>query len=281
VTQAKRPLGWAGSVFVIVMENHSSGEIIGSPDAPTINALASGGAVAAGYHDPYVHPSEPNYLWMVAGENFGILNDNDPGPANTIASTSHVADQIDQAGLTWRAYEEDMGTSCALVSHGNYAAKHDPFVYFDDLNGWDGASFSPTERCRTHVVDFSQLPIDISNDEVPTYVFITPNLQHDMHDGTISEGDSWLASVLPMIQSSPAYIRGGVIFLLWDEGSGQSDDPPFIVASPNARHIVSDVAYDTSSFLLTAERILGIDELPCSPSASSTASMDDLFSVKL
>jgi len=282
VTHAQRPPGWSGSVFVIVMENHSFSDIMGSDDAPTINALARDGAVAAGYHDPYVHPSEPNYLWMVAGENFGILDDNDPGPGNTIASTSHIADQIEHANLAWRAYEEDMGAPCGLSSHGNYAAKHDPFVYFDDLNGWHGTSFAPTERCNAHVVDFSQLATDLASGQVPDYAFITPNLQHDMHDGTVGQGDAWLANVLPSIQSSPAYTRGGAIFLVWDEGSNESDDPPFIVASPNARAgFVSQVSYDTSSFLLTTEKILGLDELPCSVQPSSVQSMDDLFTVKM
>jgi phospholipase C len=264
------------------MENHSFSDIMGSNDAPTINALAGQGAVAAGYHDPYVHPSEPNYLWMVAGENFGILDDNDPGPSNTIASTSHIADQIEHAGLTWRAYEEDMGAPCGLVSHGNYAAKHDPFVYFDDLNGWNGSSFTPTERCKTHVVDFSQLASDIAGDQVPDYVFVTPNLQHDMHDGSVRQGDAWLASLLPGIQASPAYQRGGALFLLWDEGSNDGDHPPFIAVSPNARAgTVSQTSYDTSSFLFTTEKILGLDALPCSADATSVHAMNDLFRVPL
>jgi phosphatidylinositol-3-phosphatase len=282
VTHAQRPSGWNGSVFVIVMENHSFSDLIGSGDAPTINALAREGALAAGYHDPYVHPSEPNYLWMVAGENFGILDDNDPGPSNTIASTSHIADQIEHAGLAWRAYEEDMGAPCGLASHGNYAAKHDPFVYFDDINGWNGTSFSPGERCSTHVVDFSLLATDLASGDVPDYVFITPNLQHDMHDGSVAQGDAWLATVLPSIQSSPRYTRGGVLFLLWDEGSNETDDPPFISVSPNARAgFVSQVAYDASSFLLTTQNILGLDALPCAPDAASVHSMADLFSARL
>lgn len=282
VTHAERPAAWGGTVFVVVMENHSYSDIMGASDAPTINALAGDGAVAAGYHDSYVHPSEPNYLWMVAGENFGILDDNDPDPANTIACTSHVADQIERAGLTWKAYEEDMGAPCGLVSHGNYAAKHDPFVYFDDLNGYDGTSFSPTERCNTHVVDFSQLAVDLQDGQVPDYAFITPNLQHDMHDGTVAQGDAWLASILPSIQSSPAYTRGGALFLLWDEGSNETDNPPFVVASPNARAgMMSQVSYDTSSFLLTTEKILGLDALPCSPDPSSVHAMDDLFTAAL
>ena len=104
-TAPARPAGWKGTVFTIVMENHSAGDIFGNPAAPFINSLAKGNAVAGGYRDSFVHPSEPNYLWMVAGENFVILNDNDPGPTNHIASTSHLADQIELAGLTWKSYQ--------------------------------------------------------------------------------------------------------------------------------------------------------------------------------
>src|SRR4051812_29985051 len=78
VTEPHRPAAFTGSVFTVVMENHSRGQILGNKDAPFINSLAKAGAVANGYHDSYVHPSEPNYFWMVAGENFGVLDDDDP-----------------------------------------------------------------------------------------------------------------------------------------------------------------------------------------------------------
>jgi len=281
-TTASRPSGWGGTVFTIVMENHSSGQILGSADAPFINDLANKNAVAAGYHDAYVHPSEPNYLWMVAGENFGILDDNDPGPSNTIGTTSHLADQIEGAGLTWRAYEESMGAPCGLVSQGEYAAKHDPFVYFSDINGWNGSSFTPTARCAGHVVDYSQLAVDLASGQVPDYVFITPNLVHDMHDGTVADGDAWLASEVPAILASAAYRNGGALFLLWDEGTNSSDNPPFIAASPNVTPgTVSQTAYDTSSFLLTVQKILGVEALPCSPQPDAVQPMSELFAVPL
>src|SRR5262245_5082204 len=69
---------WGGTVFTIVMENHSRGQIFGNAKAPYINELANRFAVADGYHDSFVHPSEPNYFWMVAGENFGVLDDKEP-----------------------------------------------------------------------------------------------------------------------------------------------------------------------------------------------------------
>ena len=269
-------------MFTIVMENHDSGQILGDDDAPFINGLAAQGAVAAGYHDSYVHPSEPNYIWMVAGENFGILNDNDPGAANTIDSHSHLADQIERAGLTWRAYEESMGPPCGLVSHDQYAAKHDPFVYFTDVNGWNGAAFAPQARCAEHIVDYSQLDVDIASGQVPDYVFITPNLTHDMHDGTVADGDAWLAAEVPKILATDAYKNGGVLFLLWDEGSNSGDDPPFIAVSPDTlAGIVSHTSYDTSSFLLTVQRMLGVEALPCAAAPGAVQPMADLFTVPL
>ncbi|HTL38874.1 MAG TPA: alkaline phosphatase family protein [Kofleriaceae bacterium] len=275
---------WGGTVFTIVMENKSLGDIKGSSSAPFINSLMSQNALAAGYHDNYVHPSEPNYIWMVAGENFGILDDKDPS-AHSIDSTSHIADQIERAGLTWKSYQESMGTGCGTSSHGLYAAKHNPFVYFNDINGWDGTTFQFSQRCVDHVVDYSQLDADLAANALPKYAFITPNLDNDMHDGSVAQGDAWLAREVPKILGSDAFNKGGVLFLLWDEGSGtlsKSDDPPFIAISPNAKAgYVSNVDYDTSSYLKTVQQVLGVEELPCDAAAAEVPAMDDLFSAPL
>ena len=278
---AQRLAPWGGTVFTIVMENKDATQIFGNSQAPYINQLASQGAVARGYHDSYVHPSEPNYIWMVAGENFGVLDDADPA-AHHLASTSHLADQIEMAGLTWRTYQESMGAPCGLTSHDKYAAKHNPFVYFNDVNGWDGTTFQPSQRCNDHVVDYSELDKDIAAKALPDYVFITPNLDNDMHDGSIQQGDTWLSNEIPKILATDEFKNGGVLFLLWDEGSGglsTGDDPPFLVLSPNAKAgYVSQVDYDTSSYLKTVQNILGVQSLPCAPTDRATISvMDDLF----
>jgi phospholipase C len=282
-THAAPPPDWGGTVFTIVMENHDASQILNNGDAPFINQLANQNAIALGYHDPFIHPSEPNYFWMVAGENFGILNDNDPGPQNTIDSKAHIADQLEAAGLTWRSYQESMGAPCGLVSHDNYAVKHNPFVYFNDVNGWDGSKFNPTQRCMDNVVDYSQLDADLASGKLPKYVFITPNLQDDMHDGSIQQGDAWLAREVPKILASDAFNKGGVLFLLWDEGGvgiATGDYPPFIAISPNAKPgFVSHTDYDTSSYLKTVQSILGVDALPCASDASAVPVMSDLFTV--
>jgi hypothetical protein len=282
VASAVRSSTWAGSVFTIVMENHSRGQVLGNAEAPYINGLAARGAVAGGYHDAYVHPSEPNYLWMAAGENFGILDDGDPDSSHVIAARAHVADQIEHAGLSWKAYEESMGQACGLSSHGSYAAKHNPFGYFADINGWNGSRFLPSTRCVEHVVDYSQLDADIAAGSLPDYAFITPNLIHDMHDGSIADGDAWLSREVPKILATDAYRKGGVLFLLWDEGQSAGDDPPFVAVSPNAKSgFTSQATYDTSSYLLSVQKILGLDELPCAARPESVSPMGDLFAVPL
>jgi phosphatidylinositol-3-phosphatase len=261
-----------------VMENHDRTQILGNPAAPFINQLAQSGAIAAGYHDSFVHPSEPNYIWMIAGENFGILNDDDPHPGTAIASQSHLADQLELAGLTWKSYQESMGAPCGLQSHGLYAVKHNPFAYFADINGSDGSAFHPGARCTDHIVDYAQLPVDLASGALPDYVFITPNLVNDMHNGTISDGDAWLAHEVPPILASGAYQNGGAVFVLWDEGSGGGDNPPFIVASPGARAgFVSKVDYDTSAFLKTTQAMLGVESLPCVLAPTAVPIMSDLF----
>jgi phospholipase C len=277
---------WHGTVFTIVMENHSASEIIGNAAAPFINKLAQQNALASGYHDSFVHPSEPNYLWMVAGQNFGILDDNDPA-SHVVDTKSHIADQLELAGVSWKTYQEGMGAPCGLVSHGRYAAKHNPFVYFADINGWDGTTFQPSARCNQHVVDYTELDTDIAANALPRYVFITPNLDNDMHDGSIQQGDQWLQTEVGKILATDAFNNGGVLFLLWDEGGGSfgaGDDPPFIAISPHAKPgFVSQADYDTSSYLATVQAMLGVAPLPCADAsvAVTVKPMTDLFDIPL
>ncbi len=268
-----------GTVFTLVMENQSASDILGKNGPPYINSLAQTYAVAAGYRDPSIHPSEPNYLWMVAGENFGVTTDGDPA-WNHVSCGEHIADQMERVGITWRSYDESMGEPCGMVSHYPYAAKHNPFVYFDDINGWDGKEFPRPARCQEHVVDYAQFDADLASGNLPRYVFITPNMVSDMHDGSVADGDAWLRREVPKILASKAFTDGGVLFLMWDEGGGLSgnDTPPMIVVSPLAKKgYVSQVPYNTSSYLKTVQAILGLEPLPCDPHPEAVQTMDDLF----
>ena len=195
-------------VFVIVMENHEYGSVIGSPAAPYINSLAAGYGLATNYYGAS-HPSLPNYLALTSGSTFGIASD----CTTCYVSATNIADQVEASGRSWKAYMENMPTPCYLgASFGTYAMKHDPFMYYNDIR-------NNAARCAAHVVPFTQFWGDMSSGRVPNYVWITPNLCNDMHDCSVATGDAWLRSVVPTITGSAAFRDGGVLFITWDEGS--------------------------------------------------------------
>jgi len=271
---------FTGTVFTIVIETKSRELLLEGDKAAFLRDPAAGHAIANGYVDSGVHPSEPNYIWMVSGNNFGIRDDGSPADHH-IATTSHLMDQIEGVGKTWKAYMESMGTPCKVTSSGRYAVKHNPFVFFDDIVGWNGSTPVPSQRCIDNVVDYSQLDADLAAGNVADFVWITPDMINDMHDGTIEQGDAWLAREVPKILASDAYKNGGALIITADEGEDQAHDPPFVLVSPlGKKGYVSDTAYDTSSYLKTVQAIMGLEALPCG-AASQVPGMGDLFTAPL
>src|SRR5207244_1200468 len=105
---------------------------------------------------PGLHPSEPNYLWLEAGTNFGVTDDQSPA-VNHQASTVHFTTLLDAAGISWKAYQEGIaGDSCPLENKGLYAPKHNPMVFFDDVTGKNdpqSAYYIAHERPYTEMAD--------------------------------------------------------------------------------------------------------------------------------
>src|SRR5581483_10188872 len=107
---SKTALSSIHTVFLILFENHNwVGQIKGNPSAPYLNGvLLSAGAHAEEYYNPpNLHPSEPNYIWLEAGDSLGVVDDN--GPAlNAKDVPRHLATYLEHAGISWKAYEEDI-----------------------------------------------------------------------------------------------------------------------------------------------------------------------------
>jgi acid phosphatase len=195
-------------IFVIVMENREYGSIIGSGAAPYMNSLANSYGLATNYYGAS-HPSLPNYLALTAGSTFGITSD----CTTCYVNATNIADQIEGSGRSWKAYMEDMPSPCFTGAwSGNYAMKHNPFMYYNDIR-------NNAARCAAHVVPFTQFWGDMSSGNVPNFVWITPNMCNDMHDCGVSTGDAWLRSVVPTITASAAFRNGGALFITFDEGS--------------------------------------------------------------
>jgi hypothetical protein len=262
---------WAGldsnsTVFIILMENENWSFIKGNSSAPYINSVLLPMASHAEQYftPPGIHPSLPNYLWLEAGTNFGILDDNAPS-ANHQSTTNHFVTQLKQAGISWKSYQEDIsGTTCPLSNSGSYAVRHNPVVYFDDVTCNTNPSCA---YCIANVRPYSELANDLANNTVPRYNFLTPDLCDDMHNSCppisnrARQGDTWLSNNIPMILNSQAYNNGGVILITWDEGFSNSDGPiGMIVLSPYAKGggYSNTVHYTHSSTLRTMQKIFGV-----------------------
>ncbi len=238
-------------IVVIVMENKSRSEIIGSDDAPYINSLAAAYAQAANYY-AVAHPSLPNYIALTSATTAGITGDCSPPGRGCQANAANIADSLEKAGKTWKAYMESMPTPCALANSRDYAVRHNPFVYYPDIR--NGSS-----RCNAHDVPFSRLTHDLAGaDTFPAYAFVTPNLCNDMHNCSAATGDRWLAAHIPAILRSPAFTaQRSLLVITWDESeSGNSNNVPVIFAGSAAkRKYVSRRYVSHYSLLHTIETI--------------------------
>jgi phospholipase C len=235
-------------IVLIVEENKSELTIVDNPDAPYINSLMHTYATTSHYFAA-TWPSLPNYIALTSGTLAGIDSNCVPGPLCQ-ADVPNIGDSLEKARKTWRAYMEDMPGPCSLANGGLYAVRHNPFIYYPDI-------VHNETRCQQHVVPFTQFSKDLAS--LPDYTFITPNLCSDMHDCSVSTGDSWLAAHVPAILASPAFTKEhSLLIITWDEDEhqGGSGEVPAIFVGPAAkRGYVATTFYDHYALLHTIEAI--------------------------
>ncbi len=251
-------------VFVIVLENHARDQVIGDPNAPFITSLANSYGVAASYYG-VTHPSEPNYVAMIAGDTFNVFDDN---PANRFGG-ANLADQLEAHGMTWATYQESLPSTGYLgdfapdSGHKLYASKHNPFVLFNDIRN------NPARL--QNIKSYTALAGDLAGNKVPDFSLIVPNQCHDMHGGVYSkvasgdgspcpygnvnndpadvylkqQADVFVKDAVTKIMSSKAWSGNSAIFIVADESDynnnpandGWTDtsyccDSPFLPAGP-------------------------------------------------
>ncbi len=220
-------------VFVIMMENTGFDSLIGNPNAPFINSAAATHGLATKYFG-VTHPSQPNYIAATSGSTNGVADDND-----TTIDVSNIVDQLETHGKTWKAYMQSLslcnGNKLAHAC-GNqlYERKHNPFVSYQDVQS------NPARMAN--VVDLSQFNIDLANNTVPDYSWISPDQCNDMHGrGTsdpndlcgfahvqalIATGDAFLQSTVNQIMNSQVWQNGNsTIFIAWDESDFTGSGP--------------------------------------------------------
>lgn len=236
-------------IFVIIEENKPIGTIIGNASAPYINNLAKRYALATNYY-AVAHPSLPNYLALTSGSTHGVTNDCSPPSAGCKLNAPNIADEIEKSHRTWKEYAESMPSDCYADNTGDYATKHNPFIYYTDIAG-DSA------RCKAHIVPFERLASDLrSVHTTPNFAFITPNLCNDMHNCSVATGDAWLKNQVPAILNSAAFqAQNSLLIITWDEGDSSTNRIAAILAGPAVkRGYASATYYDHYALLHTIEQ---------------------------
>lgn len=196
-------------VVILIMENHGYEDIIGNASAPFINSLAQENAsLTASY--ALIHPSQPNYLMLFSGSSQGVVNDN--VPAGIPWSAPNLGASLIQSGYTFRAYSDGLpSVGFTGSSSGAYQRKHAPWA------NWQGSNTNGLSSSKHR--PFTDFPSNFN--QLPTVSFVVPDQNHDMHDGTVAQGDAWVETNLS------AYItwaktHNSLFILTFDEDDGNN-----------------------------------------------------------
>ena len=199
---------------VILMENHGINTTYNcGGDCSYITQLANTYSLAESY-SALAHPSLPNYLALTSANTWWT---NNSLPSGALQVTN-IVDSLEEEGLTWKAYMESYHGGCSDYGT-SYSSAHNPFLKYADVY------YNP-DRCANIVsagTDASNstepLLTDLASDSAPNFMWLTPNLCHDMHDCPVSTGNSYLAGLVPQILNSHTFTtQNAALFITFDEG---------------------------------------------------------------
>ncbi len=221
-------------VVIILMENHNLCDILKScgGTATYMSNLAGAWGLAQDDHYCNTNPSLPNYLCLTGGSDFGCSGyDGDPQSnacTNAAWNAPNIVDRLVTAGYTWKAYMEDMPSNCYGTDSGNYAVRHNPFVYYGDI-------VNNATRCN-RVVPAGSSDSALINDLGSTstasnYMWLTPNTCNDIHSCPIDTGDAYLADLVQRVLSSPIFTTyRAALYITFDEGGRNGQGQPVYTA---------------------------------------------------
>jgi phosphatidylinositol-3-phosphatase len=244
-------------LIVVIEENHSFGQIIGSPAAPFINHLAARGTLLTDYH-AITHPSLPNYVALLSGRTGPIRSD---CVRCTIFGPTLV-DQLQARRVSWAAYLQGLPRPCSTAaSAGAYTEAVDPFMHAARVRDAPG-------RCDW-VLPFSRLHADLVGRRLPTVSFVVPDLHHDMHSGSVRAADAWLRRLVGELQANPVWRQDTRVVVTFDEsnfrdvrsccaGLGRGGRIPTIVAGPEVTPGRDPTPYTHYSLLRSIEAAFGL-----------------------
>ena len=190
-------------IVIVMEENKAFRQVIGNKDAPYINALAQRGVL---FTESYgiTHPSQPNYLALFSGSTHNITNDSCLLELNG----ENLASSLIAKNLSFVSYSETMPEGAYLgCMHGAYMRKHNP------LSNW--LTLAKLNQ------PYTAFPQDFA--KLPTVALVVPDQLNDMHDGSIAQGDVWLAKNIEQY-AQWALTHNSLLVVTWDEDDGSDSN---------------------------------------------------------
>jgi hypothetical protein len=232
-------------VLVIVFENTDFNTAM---KQPYLSALTKEGALLTNFQAA-IHPSQGNYIAMIAGSSFDINNDKIIN-----IDERHIGDLIEDAKKDWRAYAEDYPGNCYLdKTSGNYARKHLPFLSFVNVQ-------KTPARCLK-VVGAKQFFSDFEAGKLPDFSMYIPNLKNDGHDTGVAFADKWFKSNFDSILHSPKLPKDLLVVVTFDEGGLRNQIYTLLYGANVNPGVKSSKSYNFYSLLRTYEDELGLGSL--------------------
>lgn len=251
---AVAPAPAAGTVkhfFIVVLENTN---IRDAQNAPFLGSVMKKGAYLNDYH-ALAHPSQPNYIGLVAGDMMGVVDDN-----NRDIKGQHLGDLLEAKSLRWKAYIENWPGNCFMgETKTRYARKHNPFISFVNVQ-------KNKKRCNDHLVGASQLDADIASGNLPEYAFYVPNLDDDGHDTGIKYADNWMSKAFGPRFKDPKFMTDTVVAITFDENDVLNDHDhntiyTALIGAGVKAGVQSNKHYNSYNLLATVEKIFGLGNL--------------------
>jgi phosphatidylinositol-3-phosphatase len=242
-------------IVIVVEENHSSDNVIGNKSAPFMNQLAAGGALMTQSYAE-THPSEPNYLAMFSGSTMGLTSDACPVDAG---AAPNLGAELLAAGYTFAGFPEDLpAVGSPACAAGKYARKHAPWANFTNV---------PPETS----VPFTAFNARTDYGSLPTVSFVIPNLDNDMHDGTIAQADTWLATNLARY-ANWAVANNSLLIVTWDEDdNGPTNQIPTMIYGDHVRPGTYAEPISHYNVLSTVEQMYGLTKTGLAANAPAIA----------
>ena len=238
-------------IVVVVEENHSQQDVIGDRvDAPYMNSLADRGVSFTHFHG-LTHPSQPSYLEIFSGYNQGINGNS--RPANYPFSTPNLGAELFAAGRTFTGYSEDLPATGDADTEESYpyARRHNPWANWQDAT----VPTPPNRLPPSSNLPFSAFPSDFST--LPTVAFVVPNVENDMHDGSIMMADDWLRTNIGPY-ADWAQTHNSLLIIIWDEDSFASGNRiPAIFFGAGIAPQINSATWTNHNLLRTIEDICG------------------------